>query len=447
MFKNNNKLHLMILLLTGTVLFAQGPDWAKTGVHKKYPSSKYLLGVGISGDKTTAAELARADVAKQIQVKIESELESVEQELTEGNKSTLRSEISSRTKSVVSETVAGIEIKETKKSKGNYYVLAVLNKDNYLTGLNQEMNDISAAVLKYLSDARDLIERGNLFSALDSYSSAQDEIPGLYIKRSLYTALTGKTIDQKNLPSPAGIQSEIRRLFSSIHIEITGGNNQRGLIGAILNEPVDAFVYITNDNGERFGLRQFPVTVKYANGEKLGVNKTDDAGQLSVSVIVSPGNSILLTPDFHNVPDRYRDYLPKIQAAAKYSVRTSNLSFAIDITDITGRPDPSLVKRISRLVHESGYKTDQSSSLKITGAVSIADERSIKSPAGKQFLVEIELSLTLTNTVTGIQLSSVTGGGKGMAVGSREKAVARASENIMFSTSKFAAFLQAANQQ
>jgi len=104
----------------------------------------------IADDKTRAVELARADVAKQIRVKIESELETVEQEFSQDNSHSVQSEISSRTKSVVSETVAGIEIKETKKVRGTYYTLAVLNKQNYLAGLEKEMDDIFSATTQYI---------------------------------------------------------------------------------------------------------------------------------------------------------------------------------------------------------------------------------------------------------------------------------------------------------
>ncbi|MDD5540670.1 MAG: LPP20 family lipoprotein, partial [Candidatus Marinimicrobia bacterium] len=103
------KISLILIACLGSFAIAQVPDWYKTNQHKKYPASRYLLGVAVASDKTEAIELARADVAKQIQVRIESELETVESEFREGDKNILKAETTSRTKSAVLETIAGIE--------------------------------------------------------------------------------------------------------------------------------------------------------------------------------------------------------------------------------------------------------------------------------------------------------------------------------------------------
>ena len=443
--KNHHRKILPGLLALCASLSAQIPKWAETGTHKDFPQSRYLLGVGISENKTTAAELARADVAKQIQVKIESELETIEKELSVDNKHELSSEIISQTKSVVSETVAGIEIKKTKKTHGTYYVLAVLNKRNYLSGLVLDMDDISSAVSSYISEADSQIRRGNLKPALDNFTSALDKTSELYAKRSLYTALSGNTYSIKGGITPATIQADIRKIFSSVHIEILGGNNQTAPAGTQLPEPIRVFVYLTDREGIKCALRQFPVTVGYTGGEKIGDFKTNDAGELSVRITVSPGNNAVFRPDFHSFQNRYGDYLQKIEAVVNYTTQSTDKSFGIRITDASGNVDPSLIEMISGLVNNTGAHVDSSSPFQISGTVAVSDERSINSPAGKQFLIEVKLLLSLTDTRKNVQLATIYGKGKGLAVGSREKAIDKAMENISFSKSKFAAFLQAAN--
>lgn len=436
---------LLASFLLYAVVFAQAPKWAETNSHKNYPPSKYLLGVGIADEKARAIELARADVAKQIQVKIESELETVEQEIANGLDRTLQSEITSRTKSVVSETVAGIEIKETKRVKKTYYALAVLNKQNYLKGLQQEMDDISSAANQYIQSARELIRRGDLFAALDNYMAAQDEIAGLYVKRSLYTALSGKNYGIGAL-SPAEVQAEVRALLSGIDLKITGGDNQTGQIGTQLKEPFSARIYYSGDNGKEYGLRQFPVTVKYGSGEIIGKLNSDENGVVAVSVVASPEGSVVFTPDFRKIPERFREDIHKIQAVAHYNIQSSNVTFAVNILNISGQTDPALNKIVSALVNENGYKIDSSAPLLIKGKTSLSNERVINSPAGKQYFIELELRLALISRDSGAQLATVTGSGKGLAVGSRDAAVLKAAENIKFKKSKFAAFLQVANQ-
>jgi len=437
---------VFILLFICTPIFAQAPKWAETNNHKNYPSSKYLLGVGIADDKTQAVELARADVAKQIQVKIESELETMEQEIGTDEKHTVKSEIVSRTMSIVSETVAGIEIKETTRIKGKYYALAVLNKQNYLTGLEQNMDDISSATTHYIQSARELVRLGNVFTAIDNYISAQNEIPEFFVKRGLYTALSGKYYGDKNTLSPATIQAEIRALFSGIHINIISGNNQLGRIGALLSAPVVATIYYSDESGREFGLRQFPVIVKYSNGETIGKFKTDDVGSVSVKVVASPGGAVVFIPDFKTIQDQFRSDLPKIQAIANYALLSSNIYVSINILNVTGQPDHELTKTVGGLANENGYKTDVSAPFQIQGQATITNEKIISAPAGKQYFIEMELRLSLVDINSGVQLASITGSGKGLAIGSRDIAIQKASENISFSKSKFAAFLQAANK-
>jgi len=443
---NKQSVNVFFLLFISMTLFAQAPKWAETNSHKNYPSSKYLLGVGIADEKTQAVELARADVAKQIQVKIESELETMEQEIGDDNKHSVRSEITSRTKSVVSETVIGIEIIETTRVKGKYYALAVLNKQNYLTGLEQNMDDISSATTQYIQSARELVRQGNVFAAIDNYISAQNEIPDFYVKRGLYTALSGKYYGDKNTLSPAVIQAEIRTLFSEIHINMISGDNQQGRTGSVLSAPLVAKIYYSDESGQEFGLRQFPVIVKYSNGEIIGKPKTDDSGLVSVKVIASPSRAVVFIPDFKTILNQFRDELPKIQAIANYTLLSSNISVSINILNVAGQPDHELNKTVGGLANENGYKTDSAAPIQIQGQATITDEKIINSPAGKQYFIETELRLSLIDINSGIHLASITGLGKGLAIGSREQAVLKSSENIVFSKSKFAAFLQAANK-
>ncbi|MGC9363011.1 MAG: LPP20 family lipoprotein [Fidelibacterota bacterium] len=437
---------LFMICLIPALGFSQMPDWAKTNTHKKYPSSKYLLGVGISDDKTRAVELARADVAKQIQVKIESELETVEQEFGEDDRHMVTSEITSRTKTAVSETIAGIEIKEVQKKRGQYYALAVMNKANYLAGLEKSMTDISTAVHQYLQNARDLAAKGELTAALDKYLSAENEIPQYYVKSSLYTALTGKRYQDARVVSPAAIISEADELLSSLQITVVSGNNQHGKTGTPLNEPIRVRLSASDPSGRVVDIQNIPVTVKYSNGEKIGQFITDHDGTVSVTVLAAPGGSVIFTPVFSNLPERYRDKTPKLNVSAEYRVITGDLSVALDIKNLQGKPDPAIDSIVKPLISENGATIDPSAAIIIRGQLAITGEKQIPSPAGKQYFIEVELPLELINKDNGVQLAAVSGHGKGLAVGARDQAVQKATENIRFSTSRFAAFLQAAIQ-
>jgi len=451
--RRNIRIFTLFFIGINILAFAQVPKWATTNSHKKYPSSKYLLGVGISTGKTEAIELARADVAKQIQVKIESELETIEQEISSGDRTKLSSEIISKTKSAVSETIAGIEIKETKFIKGKYYILAILNKQNYLAGIEQEMNNIVTETEKYIQNARKLAGSGNIFNALDSYISAQNIIPEFYVKRGLYTALTGRNYGGANTVSAAGILSEIRLVLSGINMKIIGGNNQSAPIGTSLKEPVIAKVFFVNDSGSEIGIKWYPVIIKYANGETLSRLGSGEDGKINVNIIATPTGasprqgSVIFTLGLSNLPEIFRADLSKIQTSIVYNILTTDIAFSVRIAGASGKPLQNLTERISAWINENGFQTDQSANMIIVGKTLITNEKVISSPAGNQYFVEVEIQLTLINTDSNKQLASVSAKGKGLAVGSKESAFEKACNNINVSKSKFAAFLQAAFEQ
>lgn len=433
--------------------FAQVPKWAMTNSHKKYPSSKYLLGVGISNGKTEAIELARADVAKQIQVKIESELETIEQEISSGDRTKLSSEIISKTKSAVSETIAGIEIKETKFIKGKYYILAILNKQNYLAEIEQKMDNIVAETEKYIQSARKLAGSGNIFNALDSYISAQNTIPEFYVKRGLYIALTGRNYGGTNTVSAADILSEIRSVLSGIDIKIISGNNQSALIGTFLGEPVVAKVFYIDNSGSEIGIKWYPVIIKYANGEILSKLGAGEDGKTGISVLATPTGasskqgSLIFTLGLSNLPEIFRDDLSKIQMSVVYDILTADIAFSVRIASTSGELLQNLAERVSAWINENGFKVNPSSKIVVSGTAATTNEKIINSPAGKQYFVDVELNLILTDTDSEKQLSSVTASGRGLAIGSKESAFEQACNNMNVSKSKFAAFLQAAIQQ
>ena len=446
-----NEVLLVLSLLCGCAL-AQVPKWAENNNHKKYPVSEYLLGVGIADNKTDAVERARADVAKQIQVKIESELETMEQEISSGDRSTIHAEVTFKTKSVVSETITGIEIVESVNVKGKYYALAVLNKQNYISGLEQEMDNILAESSQYNQSAREMVSRGSIFNALDNFISAKNTIPDFYIKRGLYTALTGRHYGSKNTESVASILSEIRTILAGINIKIINGDNQSSGLGKTLPSPIVAKVYYLDEHQNEVGLKWYPVITKYDNGETIAKIGSADDGTLSINVIATPTGSsastgsVLFTLGLSNLPDIFRDDVSKIQTSASYSIKTAGLVFITEIKDINGLTSPALEKIVDSWVTKNGYRIDPAAALVIQGTTAINNEKTVDSPAGKQYFIDLGLDLILFDKKSSSQLSSVSGNGRGMVLGSREKAIQKAYENISVTKSKFAAFLQAAIQ-
>ncbi|HRD17636.1 MAG TPA: LPP20 family lipoprotein, partial [Candidatus Marinimicrobia bacterium] len=270
----------IILVLAGLAISsasAQVPDWYKTNQHKKYPASRYFLGVAVADTKAEAIELARADVAKQIQVRIESELETIESEFREGDKNYLKAETTNRTKSIVAETVSGIEIAEVKEVKGKTYVLAVLNKEKYLSTLEIQMDEILMKSEQLIASARQMVADGRILNALNNFIDAQNTIPDFYTKSSLYTALSGRKYPNFNQFTGPGIVAEVREILAHIELKILSGNNQIAVAGQNLPTPIKVQVVYVRD-GEIIGVAGFPVIARYDGGEIITKIETDPNG-------------------------------------------------------------------------------------------------------------------------------------------------------------------------
>ena len=434
------------------VSLAQIPKWAQTNSHPKYPASTYLLGVGIANEKAIATELAQADVAKQIQVKIESELETLEQEITADDQTKLKSEIVSRTKSVVTETIAGIEIAATESVKGKFYVLAVLNKQNYFSSLEQQLGNIVTETDAYLTGARTSIQQGNIFTALDNYLSAQNTIPDFLAKNALYSALTGTALPAAKSYSVAGVLTEARALLAAISIKIISGNNQSAPVGKVLGEPLSAKILYTTPEGNEIGIKWYPVIIKYSGGEVINKIASDQGGIVKANILAVPTESdnqrgkVVFSLGLSNIPEIFKNEIDKIQVVFSYNLIISDVTFSVNITDIAGNPDPELNRLVTSWISENGFKINPEATKTIIGSTVVTSEKVVDSPSGKQIFIELNLNMVLTDKQSGSRLATVTATGKGMALRSRDLAIQKAGAKLSVSKEKFAAFLQAAMQ-
>ncbi len=447
--KNSNIFILGIfLLLNFSYVFAQVPEWAKTNQHKKYPSSKFFLGVGIADNKTEAIELARADVAKQIRVKIESELETIESEFHEGDKGYITSEVKSQTKSVVSETIAGIEIAKVEKAKGKYYVLAVLNKSKYLSSLEVEMGEILTETEQLVGSARKLSSEGKIFTAVENYIDAQNGIPEFYTKGALYTALSGKKYPVTEQFTGPGILAEMRNLFSHIELKSVSGDDQKGKSGIVLSMPIKVKVFYKSETGEKIGIDRFPVLAKYDSGELIARKETDSDGLAEFRVVAVPtddigkNGAVVVSLNLVKLPDILKDSISKSEILIHYSIDTESLDFYIHIVDKSGSRYKNIEDKFASLVSENGYSVSDDAPFVIEGNVAVFNDKEIDSPMGKQFYIESILNLSLIDRSDGKTIASFEARGRGLNAGSRQAAVEKSHKNLKISKKKFTAFLQ-----
>lgn len=446
------KISLILIACLGSFAIAQVPDWYKTNQHKKYPASRYLLGVAVASDKTEAIELARADVAKQIQVRIESELETVESEFREGDKNILKAETTSRTKSAVLETIAGIEIAEIKEVKGKTYALAVLNKEKYLTGLEAQMDEILTKSAQLVATARTMVAGGRILNALENYIDAQNTIPDFYTKSGLYTALTGRKYPNYEKFTGPGLIAEVRNILSRIELQILTGNNQTAITGSNLPIALKVKVAYVSD-GKSVGVASLVVSAKYASGDPIAKKETAADGTAEFICVATPTDNIGKTGaikialDLIKIPEQFRDALSRSEVQFNYSLTASDLAFAVEVREKSGARQTPVEDELVRLIAANGYTHSADAPFLVQGTLIVTAQKQIPSPAGNQHYVEAQLQLRLLEKSTGTVLAALDINAKGLDLQSAEGAIAKAARNLKIPANKFAAFLQTANNK
>ncbi len=130
----------LAIVMSGCVSNKQLPDWVRSPqiLTAKYPIQRYLIGHGVSGAasaddliaKRAAEDMALADIAAAIEVRIESVLEKQETEVEFQGKRSVQEVTYRHTERIVSSLLRGMEVKESyfDPATFNWYAYAVLDR-------------------------------------------------------------------------------------------------------------------------------------------------------------------------------------------------------------------------------------------------------------------------------------------------------------------------------
>ena len=238
--QNQVKLLLAIfLLLTGFAAFAANkskPEWVATGKAGDYPDSQYIVGIGTaadthntSKDQTAADEAAKAKLAEQIQVSIQSDLDSyLSEQSTKVNKKThheVNQSIAWQIKSKVNIKLEGVQFPERYYDRGTktYYSLAVLDRTNAASFILDQAADLRKNAGYNFGIAAKLEQKQDFLSALTYYQKALPPMINAVAKEREASVILAKNVsaDSDSL-NPWMIQVKIddmkNKLTVGIHI-------------------------------------------------------------------------------------------------------------------------------------------------------------------------------------------------------------------------------------
>jgi hypothetical protein len=183
-------LAVLALFLSQTSFALKAPEWM-TGTSKKYPSDKYLIGVGIGSDLDAARASARAEIAKIFQTRIIQSSQEITKERSAqgGGDAGFAAEASNEltTRTSTDDVLQGTEIPETYQDtkKNSYYALAVLDKVKMRQSLSRDMADLEETVESQVALSRKTTSVIDQIRALTAALKARDSRETLLIKKRI----------------------------------------------------------------------------------------------------------------------------------------------------------------------------------------------------------------------------------------------------------------------
>ncbi len=269
-----------------------------TKIKKKYPETRYIVGVGVAplyGDvekcKDIAKNKAYANIGEQIRVKIKAEF--IDKLQQKGKK--ISSDYEMLTKVLVSNVLEGVKLAKVGVSKKQkvVYAVAVLNRMLSSKLLFEKASIYYDEAEKLYDEGKKLLNEGFFTKGLSLLLKARNKILMAMGFEEDARIISGRPFffEEKKI-SLSDVDIEIERAFANITIKKEGGDNQKTLCGKGLNFPLK--VKIERENKP---LVNIPVRFKIegVDAKYDTLSRTDKNGvaECKVYEIKSEGKGII----------------------------------------------------------------------------------------------------------------------------------------------------------
>ena len=303
----NFRCSFMLYWLIAAFLISSGCHGAPSWLDNTPVDDLYYYGLGNSSIMEDAEEKARADLIKAIEVKVESEIMSLEVSRGEGRHEDVRTEFIARSRSYATQKLPNLQIVKRYTLQTECYALAQLEKEIVRNLLKEAGEDCLRDVKDHIKHGDKALSNGNIVGAAEEYREAlkiADTLPRSY-RRTPENHPHGTTwkvvIDRK-----------LRYIYDNVHIKTVSGNEQTGQYSEPLEEPLIVRVHCDN-----VPLEKFPLKATYTRGTGRLRNSDAETGK-SVRIYtnangngicwvdavesISQENYIRITPDEEALP-------------------------------------------------------------------------------------------------------------------------------------------------
>ncbi|HKJ69978.1 MAG TPA: LPP20 family lipoprotein, partial [bacterium] len=363
------------------------PGWITTA-GQEYPSSFYITGVGINPELDAAKQQAKAEVAAQIRSTVQSEITDIEQEISVEGETTSRSDITQKIREITDVTVSGITYPRTDNRNGQYYVLAVLDKQQYLRDIQMKLDDQVSELVDLRSSIDAQLDRGGLLTSLENFDALSDQLEEFVSLRSIFNAVSSSAYANTPEFTLNAIWTELVAHTRTVDISIISGANQSANLGAPLARPVTARITYQRA-GSRIPAIGIPVEFRNSDGSVITRKSTDDNGEASVSSVSAiPGESPnrgRVEAGFGSMPfPVLRQNLRMKSAGIEYGINQPSYTFAVQI--VPAGKSNTFTETLRKGLSALGYSLQDEAPVILRANLSVSNSREVSGFAGKQYL-------------------------------------------------------------
>ncbi|HTR81561.1 MAG TPA: hypothetical protein VMM58_08010 [Bacteroidota bacterium] len=409
------------LLLVGSSLSAQVPQWAVKRAYPNYPPDKYLLGVGHGSDSKqdeTAKRMAQLDIAAQLRARVQTEVNNIRQLYKLDPRGETYVELKIRSTSIVDEDFAGGEVIATAVDTPAMmtYALAALDKEKFSASIGEKLflGWQQAAELSRL--AQELLQRGKLNEALQNLTNARGTIRTLLSEQALYNAVAAAPFSGDSSVRPSALTSSIKAALSRVRIEKKSGDDQYGKIGESFPAPFVVRVVIA-DGKKNIPASGVGVAFLGSSGVPLGEAVTDRAGVASFALHARRSIGSHMTARLSSQV-LGNDFVPEIKASSATfdcTILDADVAFALKIESQTPAVNEALRSAVADAITHAGYHIVDMSRFVLKVGYQSVPARPSEENGGAAFSVLADITITLIDNKSQQALGSMLIKSKGAA--------------------------------
>ncbi len=426
------------------------PEWFTTGRHPRWVQEFYITGAG-SGETFEAAMVkAQAQIARQIEVRIQSEVTSVITSYVEDDREQIGSTFESIGRSVAEASLKGVQVAEKALEGDTYYLFLALDRDKYTEGIRSELGQIRSQIQKQYDDSETLLSGGDVFRALEILMDTEDAAAQFFARAVLSASLTGEAYPTSDVISGPAILSRARTVLSRVSLQRVSGDGQSGKIGVPLPEPFVVMAEYEVSSGKVVPMADVRLSLRDEDNDVLDRQYTCVKGKASfrTCAIGKDKGKATVSLDLAQLPAVLKRDLKRMQVTFKYDVLSVEpMSFSVEVFDGAGGRVGVMERTVIRSVESAGHSVSAEAPLLLTGRLQQLESQQVEGIGGPQYMVRTELTLFVKEKSSGEKVGSIALTATGLDKSSEKAAALKSYKKFTISRNKMSKMLAEAGDK